>query len=76
MGASFNPRARDGRDGRLADNAGSGRGFNPRARDGRDRHRSLIRTCCSRFNPRARDGRDCVSGINKWIKKWFQSTRP
>src|SRR5690554_4302622 len=54
----FNPRAREGRDGRLQIRNITAKGFNPRAREGRDRGLSAPcgRTEC--FNPRAREGRD------------------
>ena len=61
--ASFNPRAREGRDSprRYASTASAR--FNPRAREGRDRCPNRRRMRRTRFNPRAREGRDVLLHI-------------
>ena len=57
--ASFNPRARVGRDLKCSGEAVCRAGFNPRARVGRDTTGSLQTPTVRSFNPRARVGRDC-----------------
>ena len=54
----FNPRAREGRDGRAPRARCGRRRFNPRAREGRDLSRSCGPGTGRGFNPRAREGRD------------------
>jgi len=57
-GASFNPRAREGRDFDHPPPRGGGWGFNPRAREGRDVSCRTGEDGYAGFNPRAREGRD------------------
>ena len=54
----FNPRARVGRDGYIAERLAGSAGFNPRARVGRDGRQPLRPSSTACFNPRARVGRD------------------
>ena len=58
MLASFNPRARDGRERDLISGIASCLCFNPRARDGRESQPRNSEGSSSGFNPRARDGRE------------------
>ena len=65
-GSGFNPRAREGRDGkaeRLEHHVG---GFNPRAREGRDAKLPLSAPYTICFNPRAREGRDLSISLDDW----------
>ena len=76
MSASFNPRAREGRDAGPPPRAASRPSFNPRAREGRDlsfRTRCWLQSC---FNPRAREGRDRSFMVCVDLSSTFQSTRP
>ena len=56
--ASFNPRARDGRERKLARGFCAEPSFNPRARDGREGRFIAGARFFGSFNPRARDGRE------------------
>ena len=56
--ASFNPRAREGRDLTLRTLSCASACFNPRAREGRDPSTRRFPRLHARFNPRAREGRD------------------
>ncbi len=56
--ASFNPRAREGRDFVYYLRPTDCDGFNPRAREGRDFKVEFLNNFIDRFNPRAREGRD------------------
>jgi len=49
MTNSFNPRAREGRDGRFIDVSPSQPSFNPRAREGRDSERAVKRIHVTQF---------------------------
>ena len=63
--ASFNPRAREGRDGYCGSyHFGDTYGFNPRAREGRDLYRPPAPCKRARFNPRAREGRDSTTTVS------------
>ena len=74
--ASFNPRAREGRDVvRWSDRSASAR-FNPRAREGRDRWKRYHLCGLWCFNPRAREGRDNPARSRVSSMYSFQSTRP
>ena len=55
---SFNPRAREGRDGIDQTTLTQNRCFNPRAREGRDPLNLRRGLALTSFNPRAREGRD------------------
>ena len=55
---TFNPRAREGRDGRSGDGVSVTVTFNPRAREGRDCPPLRQSAASTSFNPRAREGRD------------------
>ena len=74
--ASFNPRAREGRDHLSQGRRHISIGFNPRAREGRDDGEVAAARAQTGFNPRAREGRDHrpSQGIDETAK--FQSTRP
>ena len=74
--ASFNPRARDGREYRSDKVDSRSTGFNPRARDGRESKRYIKPIGMTSFNPRARDGREIQILASKTTGKQFQSTRP
>ena len=56
--ASFNSRAREGRDREGHNARRRSTGFNSRAREGRDRYREWVETVEYCFNARAREGRD------------------
>ena len=74
--ASFNPRARVGRDGGDYHLHGRTPGFNPRARVGRDSDRRDWAVGGASFNPRARVGRDWAVEESWTSVSRFQSTRP
>ena len=76
ISACFNPRAREGRDGRPWPSSRATRCFNPRAREGRDRGPDARRRQWAGFNPRAREGRDLARSAAYLYKVVFQSTRP
>ncbi len=59
---SFNPRAREGRDGHQRPAILLQGSFNPRAREGRDRGVAWCTSDRACFNPRAREGRDTLIG--------------
>jgi len=58
--ASFNPRARVGRDTTVSSAGEDFRSFNPRARVGRDSSTTKQISAYRSFNPRARVGRDSI----------------
>ena len=64
---SFNPRAREGRDGLRPTLVSGTRCFNPRAREGRDEFGVQRNRPRSRFNPRAREGRDMLADALKEV---------
>ena len=54
----FNPRSREGSDGRLRPPTGMHRNFNPRSREGSDHDRGRCEGNGDDFNPRSREGSD------------------
>ena len=66
--ASFNPRARAGRDSGREKESENPHGFNPRARAGRDSFSYSTDISVDCFNPRARAGRDLANSNNKSYK--------
>ena len=74
--ASFNPRARTGRDRCCTSALRLAPCFNPRARVGRDGAPDQPEAVTLGFNPRARVGRDDAAAWRSKVSSMFQSTRP